>query len=66
MTIVFSTQEPDQALAHADRALLLAEGRPLALDAVSRALTAENVERLYRVRVRSVDAGANRRVFVSE
>ena len=66
LTIVFSTHEPDQALAHADRALLLADGRPLALDAVSRALTAENVERLYRVRVRSVDAGANRRVFLPE
>ena len=66
LTIVFSTHEPDQALAHADRALLLADGRPLALDAVELALTAENVERLYRVRVRSVDAGLRRRVFVSE
>jgi iron complex transport system ATP-binding protein len=65
LTIVFSTHEPDQALAHADRALLLADGRPLALDAVDRALTAENVERLYRVRVRTVEAGANRRVFLS-
>jgi len=65
LTIVFSTHEPDQALAHADRALLLCDGRPLALDAVSRALTAENIERLYRVPVRSVDAGANRRVFVA-
>jgi iron complex transport system ATP-binding protein len=65
LTIVFSTHEPDQALAHADRALLLADGRPLALDTVERALTAENVERLYRVRVRSVDAGEKRRVFVS-
>ena len=65
LTIVFSTHEPDQALAHADRALLLVDGRPLALDAVDRALTAENVERLYRVRVRTVDAGPNRRVFVA-
>ena len=65
LTIVFSTHEPDQALAHADRALLLADGRPLALDAVERALTAENVERLYRVPVRSIDAGGNRRVFIS-
>jgi len=64
LTIVFSTHEPDQALAHADRALLLVDGRPLALDVVDRALTAENVERLYRVRVRTVEAGANRRVFL--
>jgi iron complex transport system ATP-binding protein len=66
LTIVFSTHEPDQALAHADRALLLADGRPLALDTVERALTTENVERLYRVRVRTIDAGDNRRVFVSD
>ena len=66
LTIVFSTHEPDHALAHADRALLLANGRPLALDSATRALTTENIERLYRVRVRSVDAGGNRRVFVSE
>ena len=66
LTIVFSTHEPDQALAHADRALLLADGRPLALDAVDIALTADNVGRLYRVRVRSIDAGGRRRLFVSE
>ena len=47
MTILFSTHEPDHALAHADRALLLADGRPLALDSVARALTSENIERLY-------------------
>ena len=55
MTILFSTHEPDQALAHADRALLLAGGRPLAFDAVDRALTAANIERLYGTRVRLVD-----------
>lgn len=66
LTIVFSTHEPDQALAHADRALLLADGRPLALDAVDSALTAANVGRLYRVRVRTVDAGGKHRVFVTE
>ncbi len=52
MTILFSTHEPDQAYAHADRALLLADGKPLALDAVARALTAANIERLYGTRVR--------------
>jgi len=54
MTILFSTHEPDQALAHADRALLLADGAMLALDRVDRALTAENIERLYRTPVRLV------------
>jgi iron complex transport system ATP-binding protein len=59
MTILFSTHEPDQALAHADRALLLADGRPLALDTVARALTATNIERLYGTPVRlfPLDAG---------
>jgi iron complex transport system ATP-binding protein len=60
MTIVFSTHEPDQALAHADRALLLADGRPLAYDTVARALTAENIERLYRTPVRLVDVAPGR------
>ncbi len=54
LTIVFSTHEPDQALAHADRALLIADGGPLAFDTVTRALTAENIERLYGTPVRLV------------
>lgn len=54
MTILFSTHEPDQALAHTDRALLLAGGRMIALDTVERALTAENIERLYGTPVRLV------------
>jgi iron complex transport system ATP-binding protein len=59
MTILFSTHEPDQALAHSDRALLLAEGRTLVLDTVARALTATNIERLYGTPVRlfPLDAG---------
>jgi iron complex transport system ATP-binding protein len=60
MTIVFSTHDPDQALAHADRALLLADAHPLAYDTVARALTAENIERLYRTPVRLVDVAAGR------
>jgi iron complex transport system ATP-binding protein len=60
MTILFATHEPDQALAHADRALLLAEGRPLALDTVERALTAENIERLYGTPVRLFHLDARR------
>jgi len=60
MTILFSTHEPDQALAHADRALLLAEGRMLALDTVERALTADNIERLYGTPVRLVRVGERR------
>jgi len=54
MTILFSTHEPDQALAHADRALLLVDGKPLVLDSVDRALTAANIERVYGTPVRLV------------
>jgi iron complex transport system ATP-binding protein len=60
ITLVFSTHEPDQALAHADRALLLADGHPLAYDTVVRALTAENIERLYRTPVRLVGVAEGR------
>ncbi|MFI4888427.1 MAG: ABC transporter ATP-binding protein [Burkholderiales bacterium] len=60
MTILFATHEPDQALAHADRALLLADGRPLVLDSVERALTAEHIERLYGTPVRLFHLAARR------
>ena len=60
MTILFSTHEPDQALAHADRALLLADGRTLALDVADRALTAANIEQLYGTPVRLVKLDARR------
>lgn len=66
MTILFSTHEPDQALAHADRALLLADGRMLALDTVARALTAESIERLYRTPVRLVPLDERRYACVPE
>jgi iron complex transport system ATP-binding protein len=65
LSIVFSTHEPDHALVHADRALLLADGRSLASAPVAEALTAENVTRLYGVRVRLVEVGEHR-LFVHE
>ena len=60
LTVVFSTHEPDHALMHADRALLLEGGRPLAFDTVANALTVENIERLYHTPVRMVEAGGRR------
>jgi iron complex transport system ATP-binding protein len=64
LSIVFSTHEPEHALAHADRALLLADGRALACDVAAQALTAENVARLYGVPVRLAEVDG-RRVFVA-
>ena len=66
MTIVFATHEPEHALAHADRALLLADGRPLAFDAPELALTASNIERLYATRVRLVHVEGRRYACVPE
>jgi iron complex transport system ATP-binding protein len=63
LSIVFSTHEPEQALAHADDALLLADGRPLVYADVAQALTAENVTRLYGIAVDLVDVGP-RKLFV--
>jgi iron complex transport system ATP-binding protein len=66
LCIVFSTHEPDQARAHADRALLLAGGHALALDDVDRALSEDNVSRLYGVDVRVVEIEGGRRVFIAQ
>jgi iron complex transport system ATP-binding protein len=62
-TILFSTHDPDHALAHADRALLLAGGLPLALDNVERALTDATLTELYGVAVRVAEVDGVRRVF---
>ena len=65
LSIVFSTHEPDHALVHADRALLLAGGAPLASGDAATALTAENVSRLYGLDVALVSVDATRKVFVA-
>jgi iron complex transport system ATP-binding protein len=62
-TILFSTHDPDHALAHADRALLLAGGGPLALDTAERALTDASLSELYGVAVRVAEVDGVRRVF---
>jgi iron complex transport system ATP-binding protein len=66
LTIVFATHEPDQALAHADRALLLVAGRPLVLDTPEHALTAANIERVYSTPVRLVHIEGRRYACVAE
>jgi iron complex transport system ATP-binding protein len=62
-TILFTTHDPDHALAHADRALLLAPGHALVFDATDRALTDANLTQLYGLPVRVVDVEGVRRVF---
>ncbi|MCC6193965.1 MAG: ABC transporter ATP-binding protein [Burkholderiales bacterium] len=62
-TIFLSTHDPDHALAHADRALLIADGRVLALAAVADALTDATLSALYGVPVQVSEVGGVRRVF---
>ncbi len=62
-TILFSTHDPDQALAHADRALLLADGGVLAHDNVAAALTDVTLSALYAVPVRVTEVDGVRRAF---
>ena len=60
---MFTTHDPDHALAHADRALLLGRGAPLALAPVGEALTDASLSALYGMPVRVVAAEGVRRVF---
>ncbi|MFO1302510.1 MAG: ABC transporter ATP-binding protein [Burkholderiales bacterium] len=62
-TILFSTHDPDHALAHADHALLLADGRMLAMARAAEALTGETLTALYGVPVRVTEVDGTRRVF---
>jgi iron complex transport system ATP-binding protein len=52
MTILFSSHDPDHAFLCAHRALLLAEGRALAIGPPADVIRAETLERLYGVSVR--------------
>ena len=52
--ILFSTHDPDHAFVAAQRALLLAEGRVLALGTPREVIRADTLERLYRVAVQVV------------
>jgi iron complex transport system ATP-binding protein len=51
ISILFSTHDPDQALRAAHRALLLAEGRMLALGAPREVIRPDTLKRLYNVDV---------------
>ncbi len=62
-TIVLTTHDPEHALAHADRALLLGRGGPVALAPVHEALTGASLSDLYGTPVRVVEVEGVRRVF---
>ncbi|WP_428247425.1 ABC transporter ATP-binding protein [Ferrovibrio sp.] len=64
--VLFTTHDPDQALAHADRVLLMGPGSLLAQGRPQEILTAESLQRLYGIEVTLVDlplpGGGSRRV----
>ena len=56
--ILFATHDPDHAFLAAHRALLLAEGRVIALGTPAEVIRPETLERLYHVKVSVVPVGA--------
>jgi iron complex transport system ATP-binding protein len=57
ITVLFSTHDPDHAFLCAQRALLLAEGRVLALGPPLEVIRSDTLERMYRISVRVVATG---------
>lgn len=55
IAVLFSTHDPDHAFLCAQRALLIAEGRALALGSPREVLTSDSLERMYGVSVRIVE-----------
>jgi iron complex transport system ATP-binding protein len=58
ISILFATHDPDHAFLAAHRALLLAEGRMLALGTPAAVIRSDTLERLYNVKVNVVPVGA--------
>jgi len=55
IAVLMSSHQPDHALQYADRALLLGEGKALALGAPREVITPESLRHLYGVNVRIVE-----------
>ena len=61
--VIFSTHDPNHALRHADRALLIRDGTSLASGPAQEVLTREALETLYGARIAAVE-DANSRAFL--
>jgi iron complex transport system ATP-binding protein len=55
--VIFSTHDPNQALRHADRALLLRDGRTLALGNCPEVITQKNLRALYGADILKIGTG---------
>jgi iron complex transport system ATP-binding protein len=56
ISVLMSSHQPDHALQCADRALLLGDGKAIALGPPREVVTPDSLRRLYGVNVRIVDA----------
>lgn len=58
LAVIFSTHDPNHALRHADRAMLIRDGACLSIGTCSETLTSESLRALYRSKIVTVeDAG---------
>lgn len=60
IAVLFSTHDPDHAFLAADRALLLGDGRTLAIGAPREVIRADTLQALYGVSIRVLDLGEGR------
>lgn len=62
--VLFTTHDPNQALAHADRVMLLREGQAIATGEAAAMLTPERLAELYGVAIETVRAADGRVAFL--
>ena len=62
--VLFTTHDPNQALRHAARAVLLRDGEAIATGATAELLTPERLEALYGVRIETIRDAQGRTAFL--
>ncbi|MFA6964043.1 ABC transporter ATP-binding protein [Bosea sp. (in: a-proteobacteria)] len=62
--VLFTTHDPNQALRHADRVMMIREGQPIASGRAEELLTPERLQELYGVGIETVRDGDGRVAFL--
>ena len=62
--VLFTTHDPNQALRHADRVMMIRDGQAIASGAAADLLTPERLEQLYGVPIETVQDGDGRIAFL--
>jgi len=62
--VLFTTHDPNQALRHADRVMMIRDGQAIASGRADALLTPERLEQLYGVRIETVRDGDGRIAFL--